>query len=272
MASLINRDLFAAVYHATCEITRSQSTLIPTQLMMSDQPLLRVVDMQYCPGLKTMKTARLTIQDADGAKTIFNETHDDKRWSGTGHGLALAKDQGALYCSLSSGALCAEMAHYNQWLPKNGSGARELPKAFSPRATVHQKALFRLRPVQGLLVVDFSKYNTHQQAFFDRLDRDPNVAQELKKANLTSTSIACRQGEDYSCSRGVALGLAAATSPAYDGILVQTARDNPAIRDDGDNIALFGPNRMPHRKLKVECAVAPVALDQQRIELRHIGY
>ena len=270
MGSASNAGLLSAVYEAVSRVARTQPQLVPTQLVMSDQRLLRVVPMRFCPGMDKATGAKLQQGVADNARTIRDRDEDKNRWSGSGRGKA--PDQGGLYLSLDSGALGAEISHYNHWLPRNGAGrAPDVPQAFAAGA-VTQYALFRMRPMVGLLVVDFSKHSPGRQRFFAEVDRDAKVRGALRTAGGAKTCEDACRGDDYSCSRGVALGLAAASGPAYDGILVRTARDNPAIRDDGNNLVLFGPNLTPHAKLTVECAVAPVAQPNGKMTLRLIGY
>ena len=101
------------------------------------------------------------------------------------------------------------------------------------------------------------------------LDADPEVAKALAGAP-GGIYAASRSGSDYSCSRGIALALASLTRPSYDGILVQTARDNPAIRDDGDNLVIFGENRTPHAKMTTSYVLLPTVTSGGRMTLERV--
>jgi hypothetical protein len=267
MGRVMNRGLLKVAYEATARLLRDRPEVTPTQFLWGDSRFLRVIPMEFCKPLYS-DDARLTQAVADNVRTIRDEKEDKNRWSGSG--LGTAEDCGGLYLSLDSGALSAEIAHYNQYLPRAGlTKAPDVTAAFGPKM-VRRLALFRLRPLVALHVVDFSKYSPGRALFFETLGRDESVRSALRASRgTTDCEGACRDGDDYSFSRGVALAVA---GRGYDGILVRTARDNEAIRDDGNNVVLFGRDKQPHPKLYVENAVAPLVDKKGGMTLRLIGY
>lgn len=276
MGQVISRSLLKAAYAATVKIAERRPMLIPTLLIGSGQPLLRSVKRQYCAGLAPSGSSPDFRETADNARTIRDEHSDGNRWSGTGHGAA--PDQGGLYLSLTSGAASAEVSHYyGGSLPRDTHGLPEVHAAFLPPSQFARQreplVLFRMYPTGGLLLVDLSGHAPHA-ALFEELDRDADVTRELRAIGASGTLPASRSASDYSCSRGIALGLAQARSPGYDGILVRTARDNREIGDDGDNLVLFGRNGVPHPKLRVDCALVPQERDSglRGISLSRVGY
>jgi hypothetical protein len=263
-----NRYLFQTVYSAVLRLSEEQPLAIPTTTVFSRLPLYRAVDAIHCGGLLSDKP-RLTHNVARDARSPRDLDADDHRWSGKGY--LPAASQAGLYVSLSTNALSAEMAYYQHLSTDPLTSAPDVASTFSEIkvAPNTKRVLFVLTSLRDLLVIDFARNSAGAARFFRTLDSDPEVAKALRGTS-GSTFTACRSGNDYSCSRAVALALASLKAPSYDGILVQTARDNRAIRDDGDNLVIFGANKTPHPKLTTSYAILPTLEKGGRMTLERI--
>jgi len=273
VSKVLDRSLFKAVFEAVVRLSKKEPPVIPTQMVMPRTPLFRAVSAEYCGALLNDPPV-LSGAVADGARTPRDKDSDSNRWSGTGFGVV--PSCAGLYLSLSPNSLSAEVTHYRgvqagELHFDRRAGQHDVARAFTRIAPGLRQILFVMTNLLELRVADFSKDSKHSAAFFAALDADPNVARALAaRGGGGGTYAACRSGTDYSCSRGVALGLASLRRPDYDGILVQTARDNPAIRDDGDNLVIFGANRTPDANMATSYVLLPAVQKGNRMSLERV--
>jgi hypothetical protein len=218
---------------------------VPTRLLEPDTSLLRSVAHERAPLVTTPAGSPkgfISAEQERQGRTPRDvlDARTNNRWTGWGPGGHVA----GLYLSLSSGALAAELAHYQHG---------KVAEAF----TQGRQTLLSYRVLGSLLLVDLSKHCLQADRVFELLGKDADVRAELMKAGMPGRPLKelAFSTTDYSVARGIGIGLAMAKEPSFDGLIVHTARGDERTGFDGDNVVLFGKAGEPHSALWLECII-----------------
>jgi hypothetical protein len=243
------QKLARALYAAT----RKEARYAPMDYPVSvGNVLMRAFPRKYMPLVQGRGVPASAVNAA--ALTVRDALTDSNRFSGiipAGTGApAIVTQRGALYCAKDTRAQMAEVLHYAP-----GSQTRAPGSLPFPLQTLHQKCMVLLKPTRDINLVTLDGTGAHVQAFFDRLQRVPEVRAALSALRYADITQAIFSGSDYSAARGLGLGLM--SNPDIDGLEIGSARsfettgDEPAMSmfRSGANVLVFGRDQdvLSHR-------------------------
>jgi hypothetical protein len=183
-----------------------------------------------------LKRSALTVRDA---------IKSNSRFSGPipadGGLLAIEPARGGAYFSLDARAQLAELLHY-----ATGSAARLPGDLKFTLNALAGRCLILCKPRNNLDLVTTYEFGAEVDAFYNGVQRHPDVKAALSKSGYGDITQAVFDPEDYSAGRGLSLGLEA--DPGIDGLAVGSARNYESTGGSGqrflsgNNVVLFGPN------------------------------
>ena len=227
--------ILPARYQRFYDAIRSNLPPLPVERLEAGTIVFRSVKAQYDGVAPT----------ADGARTIRDGSTADHRWTGE---RPRGPGRGALYLSLHLDALTNELLHYakDSSLPVHPELGRVLTQdALSSTTT------FRYALTSSLMVVDLSLESSAGNAFLEQL-RGQKAVREALAAEHFATLRQAYKASEYSFCRALGHAVLDASAGLIDGLKVTSARDEWAkIGETGENLALFGDDRVPLRCLRV---------------------
>ena len=233
MPALKRPDVLAVIYQATRKLIERGA--VPSTPIPHSHTIFRSVPSQYLPkpavgGHVSKHAANRALMPRDGSSDAGN------RFSGPS-GSAAIRPASGLYCVLQQQALVNEAMHYSK---KPGT------TAFA------DKCVLKIRLMSTVNCVDLSPHNPGHGRFLNELLNAAGVRKALAGPGVNLWN-EITDGEDCSVARGI--GLAAANSMAYHGLVAETVRQSErSVEEKGDNLILYGTAMQPISVLWVEQA------------------